>query len=114
LDVYYSGAGLIPYRIIEGGIALFIRLTPKGGRDGFDSIEADSDGKVWLKARVRSVPEDGKANAALEVLLAKSFGVSKSAVSVTSGHTARNKQVEIKGDSTALVAVLRDLVPPPK
>jgi uncharacterized protein len=114
LDVYYSGAGLIPYRIDEGGLTLFIRLTPKGGRDGLDGIEESADGKVWLKARVRSVPEDGKANAALEALLAKSFGVSKSAVSVTSGHTARNKQVEIRGDSAALVAALKDLVPPQK
>lgn len=98
----------------EGGITLFVRLTPKGGRDGFDSIEADADGKIWLKARVRAVPEDGKANAALEALLAKLFGVSKSAVSLISGQTARNKQVEIKGDSKALIAAFDGLFLPPK
>lgn len=105
---------MIPYRIEEGGIALFIRLTPKGGRDGFDSIEADSDGKAWLRIRVRAVPENGKANAALEALLAKVFDVSKSAVSVISGHTARNKQVEIRGDSEALIATFEGLFLPSK
>lgn len=105
---------MIPYKINEGGITLFIRLTPKGGRDGFDSIEADSDGKIWLKARVRAVPEDGKANVALEVLLATTFGVSKSAVSLVSGQTARNKQVEIKGDSKALIATFEGLILPSK
>lgn len=105
---------MIPYRSEEGGLILFIRLTPKGGRDALDGVEESADGKVWLKVRVRAVPEDGKANAALEALLAKVFGISKSAVSVIGGHTARNKQVEIKGDSETLIATLDGLVPSPK
>lgn len=105
---------MTPYRIDEGGLTLFIRLTPKGGRDALDGVEQGADGKVWLKARVRAVPEDGKANAALAALLATSFGVSKSAVSVTSGQTARNKQVEIKGDSNALIATFEGLILPSK
>ena len=114
MDIYYTGVGLIPYRIEESGIALFIRLTPKGGRDALDGIERSADGKVWLKARVRAVPEDGKANAALEAFLAKLFGVSKSAVSLISGQAARNKQVEIKGDSKALVAAFEGLILSPR
>lgn len=51
-----------------------------------------------LTARVRAVPDKGKANAALEALLAKAFGVPKSAVSLRSGHTARLKTVQIDAD----------------
>lgn len=53
---------------------------------------------------MRAVPEDGKANAALIALIAKAFGVAKSKVSVTRGHTARLKTLEIEGASDAEVA----------
>ncbi|CUX32523.1 hypothetical protein AGR6A_Cc190068 [Agrobacterium sp. NCPPB 925] len=36
-----------------------------------DGVEQDADGNAHLKARVSAVPEDGKANKALIVLLAK-------------------------------------------
>ena len=51
-----------------------------------------------LKARVRAVPEDGKANKALVELIAKRFGVPKSAVSFISGETARKKILRIDGN----------------
>jgi uncharacterized protein YggU (UPF0235/DUF167 family) len=53
---------------------------------------------------VRVAPEDGKANAALEALIAKAFGVAKSKVSVTRGHSARMKILEIEGASEAEIA----------
>jgi uncharacterized protein YggU (UPF0235/DUF167 family) len=64
----------------------------------------DADGAAYLKARVRAVPEDGKANAALEALIAKAFGVAKSKVSVTRGATARIKTLEIEGATDAEIA----------
>ncbi len=53
---------------------LFVRLTPRGGRDAIDGIETLSDGRAVLAVRVRAVPENGRANAALEKLLAESLG----------------------------------------
>jgi uncharacterized protein (TIGR00251 family) len=79
-------------------IRLSIRLTPNGGRDCLDGIGEDAAGDRFLKARVRAVPEDGKANKALVELLASRLGVAKSAVSVVAGHTARNKILRIDGD----------------
>jgi hypothetical protein len=62
-----------------------VRLTPKGGRDAFDGLARDANGKPMLKARVAAAPEDGEANAALISLLAKAFGVPKSAVTIMRG-----------------------------
>ncbi len=95
-----------PCRIEPDRLILFVRLTPKGGRDGLDGVVTGADGKCHLKARVRAVPEDGKANAALEAMLAKQAKLPRSAVSVIAGQTARLKQVEIKGDPAATLAAL--------
>jgi uncharacterized protein YggU (UPF0235/DUF167 family) len=81
-----------------------VRLTPKGGRDVVDGLARLADGTSVLKARVRAAPEDGAANEALRRLLAKSFGVPASAVTLTSGATARVKQLRIAGDAAVLAA----------
>jgi uncharacterized protein len=51
-----------------------------------------------LKARVRAVPEAGRANAALEALIAAWLGVPRSTVSVIQGGKSRLKRVAITGD----------------
>lgn len=91
-----------PWRIEQGDLRLFVRLTPRGGRDGLDGVEIRDDGRPVLKARVRAAPEDGHANAALVKLLAKTLGVSASQVRVTAGHTARVKALSISGDTAEL------------
>ena len=83
-----------------------MRLTPKGGRDALDGIEVLSDGRPVLKARVRAVPEDGKANEALVKLVAKAAGVANSAVSISAGHTARVKTLQIAGDAVQIAEAL--------
>ncbi|MEK7535754.1 MAG: DUF167 domain-containing protein [Patescibacteria group bacterium] len=49
--------------------------------------------KVW----VREPPEKGSANKALILALSKFLKVSRSQITILSGHTARNKIVEIAG-----------------
>ena len=95
----------VPYQIRPDGLILYVRLTPKGGRDAVDGVETLSDGKPILKARVRAVPEDGKANAALIKLIAKAFDVSTSQVTLEAGATSRIKTLKIAGDAGALVAL---------
>lgn len=58
---------------------------------------------IRLAVKVTAPPEKGKANAALVKLLAKHFGVAKSAVTIVSGETGRLKVVEvhIKGKDRA-------------
>ena len=86
-----------------------LKLTPRGGRDAIDGWAEDADGKSYLKARVTAVPEDGKANKALAGLLAKTLGVSKSAIRIVAGETSRLKTIEIDGDRAALGARLLEL-----
>jgi uncharacterized protein YggU (UPF0235/DUF167 family) len=80
-----------------------VRLTPAGGADRIEGRARDEKG-VYLKARVRAAPENNAANRALEALIAKAFGVAKSKVSVTRGHTARLKTLEIDGAGASALA----------
>ena len=83
-----------------------VRLTPNARDERIDGFQSLGDGKVVLAVRVRAVPEDGAANAALEKLLAKAAGVAKSRVSVVSGATQRIKIVRIDGDPAEIAVRL--------
>jgi len=83
-----------------------VRLTPRGGRDAVEAVEALSDGRPVLRARVRAVPEDGAANAALLRLMAQACGTANSAVRLEAGATARLKTVRIDGDAAELASRL--------
>jgi uncharacterized protein YggU (UPF0235/DUF167 family) len=97
------------WRAVSGGVRFQVRLTPKGGRDAVEGWNVSANGEPHLKARVRAVPEDGEANAALVKLLAGVLGVGKSAVRIAAGQTARLKTVEISGDIRSLSERLEQL-----
>ena len=84
-------------------------MQPKARRAGILSIGPDRDGPV-LRVAVNAPPEDGKANAAVIVLLAEAFNVAKAAVSVVAGATDRRKLVEIRGNSRDLGESLDRLI----
>jgi uncharacterized protein YggU (UPF0235/DUF167 family) len=98
-----------PWSAMAGGVALSVRLTPKGGRDGIDGIELLADGRSVLKARVRAAPSEGEANAALIWLLAKAVGVPPRDVALSAGATARIKRLTIAGDGPTLIAALEKI-----
>lgn len=91
------------------GIRLQLRVTPNAGLDRIDGTETRDDGTAVLRVRVTAVPDKGKANAAVIALLAKSLGVAKSAITLLSGDTARQKTLHIAGDPDALAAALAKL-----
>lgn len=97
------------YRRTGSGLDLFVRLTPKAAHDAVEGCGLASDGSAHLKVRVRAVPEKGKANAALEKLVARWLGVPASTVSVTAGGTSRLKTVTISGDGETLARQLLQL-----
>jgi uncharacterized protein len=107
-------APLLPASAVAGGIRLRLKVQPKARRSGIQGLADEADGgqgpTVALKLAVNAPPEDGKANAAVIALLAKSFGVAKAAVSVVSGATDRRKLVEIRGEPAALLARLAELL----
>lgn len=100
------------FRKEDNGVTLFVRLTPKSSRDAIEGVAPLDNGRACLRVRVRAVPEEGKANAALEKLLAKWIALAPRNVTVTSGATSRLNQVRISGDTDALAKKLDTLVPP--
>jgi uncharacterized protein YggU (UPF0235/DUF167 family) len=59
-----------------------------------------------LKTRVRAAPEAGRANEALERLIAHWLRVPPSSVKVTQGGKSRMKQVLIEGDADSLAHLI--------
>ena len=90
----------------DGAVLLFVRLTPKASADRIGPLAKDGSGQMRLKAKVRAVPEDGKANASLIALVAKSLKVPKSAVSIEAGHASHSKTLRIDGEAGTLSALL--------
>ena len=74
------------------GTRLSLRVTPKASRN---AIEPPGDASAPLRVHVTTVPEGGKANAAVLKLLAKALGVPKSRLAIVQGETGRNKVIEI-------------------
>ena len=72
--------------------SLRLRVAPGAGRAGVVGRHGDA----W-KVRVAAPPERGKANAAVVALLAETLGLPKGGIRVVSGHTARDKVVELAG-----------------
>jgi uncharacterized protein (TIGR00251 family) len=87
------------------GVMLTVRLTPKSGRDEIVGVESFG-GETVLKARVRALPEGGRANEALERLVAHWLKVPPSFVSVAQGGKSRAKQVLIEGDADMLIRLI--------
>ena len=87
------------------GASVRVRLTPKSSRDAVDGLADTAEGRA-LKARVRAVPEDGAANAAVVQLVATWIGVPKSSVGVTAGHKSRVKTLGIAGDPGELADLI--------
>jgi uncharacterized protein YggU (UPF0235/DUF167 family) len=98
-----------PWAVVPAGVALTVRLTPRGGRDAIDGIEVLSDGRCVLKARVRAPASEGEANAELIRLIARALGVAPRSVALAAGATARIKRLTIAGDGAAIVAALEKL-----
>ena len=98
-----------PWTLGTDGAVVVVRLTPKGGRDSIDGIDTLSDGSVVLKARVRAVPSEGEANAALCRLIAKALGVPPGKVAIVGGATSRLKRVKVTGAAPALAAALEKI-----
>ncbi len=88
------------------GLTVEVRLTPRAAFDRIDGVATLADGRTVLLARVRAVPEDGRANEALCRLLASAFDRPRSAVSVLAGGKARVKRLRVEGNGAVLAARL--------
>jgi len=72
-------------------LILHLKVQPGASRNGFAQVLKDA-----IKLRITSPPVEGKANKNVVSFLAKSFGVSKTAVIIEAGATTKRKRVRIK------------------
>lgn len=84
----------LPVTEKEGAVTLSVRVRPRASRDAIEGIHGDA-----LAVRLSAPPVEGAANEALRRLLAKSLGVSLSAVEIIGGQTGRSKIIRIQGVS---------------
>lgn len=92
---------------VRNGVQVAVRLIPKAAKDAIEGVIERAGGGFALKARVRSAPENGKANTALLRLLARAWGLPAAQLAIVAGKSDRNKILHIDGDPDALLAHLR-------
>ncbi len=68
-----------------------VKVIPKSRTS--EVLESMSDGT--LKVRVKSAPENGRANEELIYLLAKTYNLGAESFQILSGHTSTRKLVKI-------------------
>lgn len=90
------------WKISGDDIEIVVRATPNASKDAVELPEQDAAGRTHLKVRVRAIPDKGKANKAVEKLLATHFKMPKSHVSVVKGSTDRLKTIRISGGAHLL------------
>ncbi len=76
----------------EGRVVVRLHVQPGAGRSEIVGRHGDA-----LKVRVAAAPEGGRANHACERLLAESFDVETSAVTLLTGETSRSKRFALEG-----------------
>ncbi|HMK14859.1 MAG TPA: DUF167 domain-containing protein [Burkholderiales bacterium] len=69
---------------------LKIKVVPKSSRNSIAGWVGDT-----LKVCVNATPEKGKANLAMQEILAAALGLPKGKVRIISGHTSARKLVEV-------------------
>ena len=70
---------------VKPGANIAVRVTPRASRD---RVDAETDP---LRIHVTAPPEDGKANEAVQKLLAKSLGITKRRLTLVRGQISRDK-----------------------
>jgi len=86
-------------RTSESGVFLSCHVQPGAKRTAVAGVYGTS-----LKVSLAAPPVDGKANRELCVFLAKKLKLPKSAVSLVSGQTSRDKVVFLPGITAAELA----------
>lgn len=80
---------------------LTLRVTPRADRT--EVVGRRADGVIAI--RVTAAPADGKANAAVIKALADAIGTRPSGLSLISGHTGRDKRVQVDSLTATELAV---------
>ena len=94
---------MIEHSIQKGQFVVKVRVVPRASRS---EIVGEHNGA--LRVRIAAPPVADAANEELIRLFARTFKVSRSAISIMSGHASRVKQVRIAGAAPGILATLSD------
>ncbi len=75
---------------------LFVKVKPNASSNEIAGVLEDADGQTWLKLKVTTVPEKGKANKDVIALLARKLKLPKSVFQIIAGETDRSKKVLVE------------------
>ncbi|MFW5751327.1 MAG: DUF167 domain-containing protein [Planctomycetota bacterium] len=79
---------------LPDGCCLRVKVVPGAARDRVMGLLGDH-----LKLRVRPPPEDGRANAAVQALLARWIGCRPDELELVAGHTRERKRWRYRGQA---------------
>lgn len=96
------------WRQDKDDLILIVRATPSASRDTIEGLAQDTAGRDVLKVRVRAAPEKGKANKAVEKLLASYLNVPRTSVCLTKGATDRLKTLTISNGAVLIDTLVHD------
>ena len=83
----------------KNGILIFnVRAVPRASRS---EIVGEHDGA--LRVRIAAPPVDGAANDELVRVLARAFGVPRSAIEIAAGHASKLKTVRVTGGQPSVL-----------
>jgi uncharacterized protein (TIGR00251 family) len=94
-----------PFATRPDGVRVRLKVLPRARRDAVDGIVEGRDGPA-LRVWVTAPPDDGKANAAVIALLARTWRVPKSAITLVQGATSRQKLIHIAANADDLLPKL--------
>ena len=95
-----------PITLTPSGVTLRVRIQPRSSQDRIAGLHAGT-----VKITLTAPPVEGKANERLIAFLARKLKLPKSALTILSGHTSRDKQVHISSpDPTGTVLDLKRLL----
>ena len=92
-----------PLKAAGDGVHVAIRLTPRAAADRLIAVAATATGAQVVKATVTAPPEAGRANEALLDLLARTWRLRRSDLSLVAGASSRSKTVRVAGQPRQLV-----------
>jgi uncharacterized protein (TIGR00251 family) len=75
------------------GMTVTVFIQPRSSKNGIVGLHGDA-----LKIRLTAPPVEGAANKMCIEFLAKQLGISKSNLSIISGHSSRTKRILVKQD----------------
>lgn len=85
----------------DGGVRFAVHVKPRSSRSRIEGVREGA-----LVVALTSPPVEGAANAELQRLLARTLGVSRSAVTIAAGATGRRKLVDVAAMDQAAVTRL--------